>query len=119
MTRSLLRRPVLAAAAMAAALALGACAPIVATIRPTVRIEATVTLQTGVRIVRVPEERPAGGIVVRPAGARQFSIPPGHYPPPGSCRAWVPGRPPGLQTPPGPCPAIERELPAGAYLVIG
>jgi hypothetical protein len=119
MTRSPLRHPSFVAAALAAVLALGACAPVVATIRPTVRIDATVTLQAGVRIVRVPEGRPAGGIVVRPAGAGSFTIPPGHYPPPGACRAWVPGRPPGRQTPPGPCPTIERDLPAGAYLVIG
>lgn len=119
MPRSPLHRPLAAAAALAVMLALGACAPVVATIRPTLRIDGTVTLQAGVRIVRVPQDRPAGGIDVRPVDARSFKIPPGHYPPPGACRAWVPGRPPGQQTPPGPCPAIERDLPAGAYLVIG
>jgi hypothetical protein len=119
MTRPPLRRPLVTAAALAVVLALGACTPVVATIRPTLRIEGTVTLRAGVRLVHVPQDRPAGGIVVRPVDARSFTIPPGHYPPPGSCRAWVPGRPPGLQTPPGPCPVIERDLPPGAYLVVG
>jgi hypothetical protein len=113
------RVPWIAAAAMAATLALGACAPVVATVRPAVHLETTVTLQVGLRVVRVPEDRPAGGIVVRPTGAPSFRIPPGHYPPPGTCRAWVPGRPPGLQSAPGPCPTIERDLPPGAYLVVG
>jgi hypothetical protein len=104
---------------LAASLALGACAPVVATVRPAVQLEATVTLQVGIRVVRVPADRPAGGIVVRPADAPSFKIPPGHYPPPGTCRAWVPGRPPGRQSAPGPCPVIERDLPQGAYLVVG
>lgn len=30
-----------------------------------------------------------------------IDIPPGHYPPPGSCRFWFPDRPPGQQPPPG------------------
>jgi hypothetical protein len=82
-------------------------------------VDATVTLQAGVRLVRIPENRPAGGIAVHPVDAPSFRIPPGHYPPPGTCRAWVPGRPPGRQTAPGPCPVVERELPRGAYLVVG
>lgn len=41
-------------------------------------------------------------------------IPPGHYPPPGSCRVWYPDRPPGQQPPPGPC---DFAVPAGAVLV--
>lgn len=80
---------------------------------------ATVTMRGSVRVVILPAERPPRGVTVRPASGRAFSIPPGHYPPPGSCRAWVPGVPPGRQTPPGPCPAIERDLPANAFLVVG
>jgi hypothetical protein len=42
------------------------------------------------------------------SGAREFRgrhghIPPGHLPPPGECRVWLPGRPPGHQPPPGRC----------------
>lgn len=35
-------------------------------------------------------------------------IPPGHLPPPGSCRVWYDGRPPGQQPPPTSCRAAER-----------
>lgn len=43
-------------------------------------------------------------------------IPPGHYPPPGSCRVWYPDRPPGHQPPPTSC---DVRLPRGAVLVRG
>jgi hypothetical protein len=78
-----------------------------------------VTLRGSVRVVVLPAERPPRGVTVQPTSGRAFSIPPGHYPPPGACRAWVPGVPPGRQSPPGPCPAIERDLPSNAYLIVG
>ncbi len=119
-----------AALAVALAALLTACAPGVefgATFRggatergpSTTTADVTITLRGSVRVIVVPAERPSRGITVRPASGRSFSIPPGHYPSPGSCRAWVPGVPPGRQTPPGPCPAIERDLPRDAYLVVG
>lgn len=46
-------------------------------------------------------------------GYARLEVPPGHYPPPGKCRAWFPGRPPGHQPPPGPCGPV----PAGAWLI--
>ena len=46
-------------------------------------------------------------------------IPPGHYPPPGSCRIWVPGVPPGQQAPPGDCEELRRQVPRGGVLVRG
>jgi hypothetical protein len=46
-------------------------------------------------------------------------IPPGHYPPPGSCRVWFPDRPPGHQPPPGPCEELQYRVPPGAYLIRG
>ena len=46
-------------------------------------------------------------------------IPPGHMPPPGSCRIWFPDRPPGQQPPPGPCGALRWQVPPGALLVQG
>jgi hypothetical protein len=36
-------------------------------------------------------------------------IPPGHYPPPGSCRLWFLERPPGHQPPPESCSAAEEK----------
>lgn len=79
----------------------------------------SVTMRGSVRVVILPAERPPRGVTVTPASGRAFSIPPGHYPPPGACRAWVPSVPPGRQAPPGPCPAIERDLPSDAYLIVG
>jgi len=46
-------------------------------------------------------------------------IPPGHLPPPGSCRIWYPGRPPGHQPPPGDCYTLQYQVPPGAVLVRG
>jgi hypothetical protein len=57
-------------------------------------------------------------VVVAPApAAARVQIPPGHYPPPGSCRIWVPGLPPGQQSPPGNCADLQHRVPPGAVLV--
>jgi hypothetical protein len=48
-----------------------------------------------------------------------FNIPRGHYPPPGSCRIWLPGVPPGQQSPPGDCEVLRYRVPPGAVLVEG
>lgn len=50
------------------------------------------------------------------AAAAAPEVPPGHLPPPGSCRVWFPDRPPGHQPPPGPCGA---DVPPGAVLIQG
>ena len=50
------------------------------------------------------------------ADAQAPDIPPGHYPPPGSCRIWFPDRPPGQQPPPTSC---DVEVPPGAFLIEG
>jgi hypothetical protein len=47
-------------------------------------------------------------------GYDRLSIPKGHYPPPGRCRAWYPDRPAGHQPPPQDCNAA---VPAGAWLI--
>ena len=44
-------------------------------------------------------ERPAH----HPPRYAQPNIPPGHRPPPGHCRDWIPGVPPGHQPPPYRC----------------
>lgn len=52
--------------------------------------------------------------------AARYDIPPGHLPPPGRCRIWVPGEPPGQQKKehrPGSCTELRRRVPAGAWLV--
>src|SRR5690606_23040239 len=38
---------------------------------------------------------------------------------PGECRVWDPDLPPGRQSPPGSCDDLERQVPAGNYLVYG
>lgn len=49
--------------------------------------------------------------------AESVDIPPGHMPPPGSCRIWYPGEPPGHQPPPGDCRKLEREAPGGSWVL--
>lgn len=52
--------------------------------------------------------------------AAKFGIPPGHLPPPGQCRVWMPGEPPGKQKkkyPSGDCSSVSRSVPAGGWLV--
>lgn len=52
--------------------------------------------------------------------AARYNIPPGHLPPPGMCRVWVPGEPPGRQEknhPVGRCSTLRASMPAGAWLV--
>lgn len=50
-------------------------------------------------------------------GVGRLGIPPGHLPPPGSCRVWIPGDPPGRQAPAGDCEYLARSVPPGAWLV--
>jgi hypothetical protein len=52
-----------------------------------------------------------------PSTAATADIPPGHLPPPGMCRVWVPGEPPGHQAKPRSCANIERTAPAGSWIV--
>ena len=49
--------------------------------------------------------------------AKALGIPPGHLPPPGECRVWIPGTPPGRQTPPRSCDGIMAVAPAGSWVL--
>ena len=52
--------------------------------------------------------------------AAKFGIPPGHLPPPGQCKVWMPGEPPGKQKKKyssGDCVDVSRSVPAGGWLV--
>jgi hypothetical protein len=53
----------------------------------------------------------------RASTAATLGIPPGHLPPPGLCRVWVPGKPPGHQAPARSCERVERTAPAGSWIV--
>ena len=62
-----------------------------------------------------PEPSPSRGR--SPNTAASLGIPPGHLPPPGMCRVWLPGEPPGHQPKSRSCSNIERTAPAGSYIV--
>jgi hypothetical protein len=60
--------------------------------------------------------RPAPA-VGRASTAATLGIPPGHLPPPGQCRVWLPGQPPGHQPRARSCANIERVAPAGGWIL--
>lgn len=64
--------------------------------------------------------RPPPKPPVKKQGARGLAlhVPPGHLPPPGSCRIWVPGVPPGQQAAPGRCDRLASTVPPGALLLV-
>ena len=72
-----------------------------------------------------PEPRPSarsspvlsGTVRTSTSTAATLGIPPGHLPPPGECRIWVPGTPPGHQREAGACSTLERQVPQGAWLI--
>lgn len=49
--------------------------------------------------------------------AKSLGIPPGHLPPPGQCRVWMPGQPPGHQPRARSCHRIERDAPRGSWIL--
>ena len=49
--------------------------------------------------------------------AKALGIPPGHLPPPGECRVWIPGTPPGRQAGPRSCDGIMVVAPAGSWVL--
>lgn len=53
----------------------------------------------------------------RRSTAATLGIPPGHLPPPGRCRIWVPGVPPGHQARARSCRNIDRYAPAGSLVL--
>ena len=61
-----------------------------------------------------PEAAPRGR---SPSTAASLGIPPGHLPPPGMCRVWMPDEPPGNQAKARSCSNIERTAPVGSYIV--
>jgi hypothetical protein len=61
--------------------------------------------------------QPAPAVHRSPSTAATLGIPPGHLPPPGQCRVWVPGEPPGHQPRARSCAGIERTAPAGSWIV--
>jgi hypothetical protein len=62
------------------------------------------------------EPKPAPKATSSPAVA-SLKVPPGHYPPPGMCRVWIPGRPPGHQPKSTSCAAAMQAAPPGAWVI--
>ncbi len=63
-----------------------------------------------------PTNKPKG----RPGNYRSYhvlNIPPGHLPPPGRCRVWIPNNPPGQQKPPTSCSQALRDAPPGSWII--
>ena len=52
-----------------------------------------------------------------PSTAATLGIPPGHLPPPGQCKVWIPGDPPGHQAKARGCDGIEATAPAGSWVL--
>jgi len=52
-----------------------------------------------------------------PSTAATLGIPPGHLPPPGRCRVWIPGDPPGHQAPSGSCSELASQVPPSGWLI--
>jgi hypothetical protein len=46
-----------------------------------------------------------------------LNVPPGHLPPAGECRVWIPGTPPGRQPRPRSCTGIAATAPAGSWIL--
>lgn len=60
------------------------------------------------------------GLLLVAGAAQAQPIPPGHMPPPGECRVWLPDRPPGHQPPPTSCRVAERQADRfGGFVVYG
>lgn len=62
-----------------------------------------------------PAPRPTASVTSSTAAT--LGIPPGHLPPRGYCRVWVPGEPPGHQARPARCEGIEHQAPPGSWIV--
>ncbi len=63
------------------------------------------------------ETKPAPQAKQRRSTAASLGVPPGHLPPPGQCRVWVPGKPPGHQAKARTCDGIERNAAAGSWIL--
>jgi len=63
------------------------------------------------------QSQPSPAVRRGPSTAATLGIPPGHLPPPGQCRVWLPATPPGHQPRPRSCANIERTAPAGSWIV--
>ncbi len=65
-----------------------------------------------------PDPAPGGAPVHGALGpVASLKIPPGHFPPPGQCRIWIPGQPPGHQPTASACHELHGDIPPGAWVL--
>jgi hypothetical protein len=75
------------------------------------------SISTTTKSKPAPAPAPAPAQKQGKSTAATLGIPPGHLPPPGQCRVWMPGEPPGHQAKARSCANIERSAPAGSWIV--
>jgi len=88
--------------------------------RSTIILSATLAVlaATACNSIRLAQSSQPAPVPQRgPSSAATLGIPPGHLPPPGLCRVWLPGEPPGHQPPVRACASIEVVAPAGSWIV--
>ena len=85
-------------------------------LRPLLLVSAIVTIAGSAcaRPIVVTREPARAVVVTQPRAAK---VPPGHFPPPGQCRLWYPGRPPGKQPPPTRCNELRGAAGSGAFIL--
>ncbi len=83
---------------------------------PAILIIAAVLTGCSGKSIYQSEPRPEPA-VAKKSTAATLGIPPGHLPPPGQCRVWVPGKPPGHQARPRGCANIEAFAGPGTWIV--
>ena len=72
---------------------------------------------TTTRTTTTTTTTPSAGTSRGPSTAATLGIPPGHLPPPGRCRVWIPGEPPGHQPRARSCEGIRATAPAGSWII--
>lgn len=72
--------------------------------------------EAGTRVVQIPIGT-RGALEVELRDGRSFVVPPGHFPPLGACRIWLPELPPGRQSPPADCDELVTRVPPDAVLL--
>ncbi len=79
---------------------------------------AVATPSSGPAPQRGPTPNPAPPPRANPsASVHALGVPPGHLPPPGRCRIWVPGMPPGRQAKARSCHGIVATAQAGSWIL--
>jgi hypothetical protein len=86
---------------------------------PITALVAACATNTHVATTPMPD-REAGAVrtaTTTGSAAVTLGIPPGHLPPPGRCRLWLPDTPPGHQPAARPCNGIDVRAPVGSMIV--